>query len=267
MSEVLFHSISLVLLLIGPAVAFAVAAHFIELNIQQRLVRLFGWKSVMWTGWLGTPIHELSHVVLCWVFRHRVDEVRLFDPDIRTGRLGFVRHSFRRGNWFEEFGNVFIGTAPLFGGSLAMFLLLLTFYPEFARELMAPHSSGDTATWAELGQSIARSMSHFLQSLFQWANLTKLRFWIFLYLNLCIASHMAPSRSDYDGAARGAWLVIGFVWLVSLLLVAFSKNALDMAFDVFRLVTPVITLAGLALVLCAVAWTGVVALETAVSRR
>ena len=43
-------------------------------------------------------------------------------------------------------------------------------------------------------------------------NLAKLAFWAFLYLALCVGSHMAPSTSDYRGARPAA------VWLLGLLL-------------------------------------------------
>ena len=34
--------------------------------------RSVGWKGILWTAWLGTPIHELSHVFFAWLFRHRI---------------------------------------------------------------------------------------------------------------------------------------------------------------------------------------------------
>ena len=97
--------------------------HWFEQIIQRRLSTRFGWNSVLWTGWLGTPIHESSHLLMCPVFRHRIDEVAFFEPDRKSGRLGYVRHSFHQGNWFEEMGNLFIGIAPLMGGSLVLLIL------------------------------------------------------------------------------------------------------------------------------------------------
>ncbi len=107
-------------LVLLPMAFFAIAVHWLEHFIQSRLATRFGWRSVLVTGWLGTPIHELSHAAMCLLFRHRIDEIQLFDPDVREGRLGYVRHSYRKGNWFEEAGNVLIGTAPLIGGSVVL---------------------------------------------------------------------------------------------------------------------------------------------------
>ena len=66
---------------------------------------------------------------MCVLFRHRINEVSLFEPDRDSGRLGYVNHSWRKGNWFEELGNFFIGIAPLIGGCGALFVLLWIFYP------------------------------------------------------------------------------------------------------------------------------------------
>ena len=107
-----------------PFVGFALFVHALERFGQRQLAQRFGWKSAMWTGWLGTPIHELSHVALCILFRHRIDEVALFEPDEKSGRLGYVRHSYRSKSWFEELGNPFIAIAPLIGGSLVLLVLV-----------------------------------------------------------------------------------------------------------------------------------------------
>jgi hypothetical protein len=253
-TEILFNSLNLLAILSIPAVVFAVAAHFLEISIQSMLAARFGWRSIMWTGWLGTPIHELSHVVACWVFGHRVDEVRLFDPDVKTGRLGFVRHSYRRGNWFEELGNVFIGTAPLVGGSLVMLLLLFLFFPKLAGELLRHPALTEASSWGELFNGLLHAFSEFITNLFTWKNLAKLRLWVFLYLVLCVASHMAPSRSDYEGAGRGAVVAVVGAFSASILTMLFSRNPFAVALSIFQLAIPIIIMGLLSIVLCFVIW-------------
>ncbi len=253
-TEILINSLNLLAILSIPAVAFAVAAHFLEISIQSMLALRFGWRSIMWTGWLGTPIHELSHVVACWTFGHRVDEVRLFDPDVKTGRLGFVRHSYRRGNWFEELGNVFIGTAPLVGGSLVMLLLLFLFFPRLANELLHHPAMSEANSWGELFSGLHQAFGEFVTGLFAWKNLATLRLWVFLYLVLCVASHMAPSRSDYEGAGRGSVLAVTGAFAASFLTMLFSRNPFAVALSAFQLAMPIIIMGILSIVLCFVIW-------------
>ncbi len=84
-------------------------------------------------------------MAMCVLFRHRIDDFALFEPDRESGRLGYVKHSFRRGNWFEEIGNLFIGIAPLIGGSIALAALLWLFYPNAAATAVeAAQASGDS---------------------------------------------------------------------------------------------------------------------------
>ena len=81
------NALQLLLMLAIPLLVFAWIIHQIERLTQRRLAERFGWRSIMWTGWLGTPIHELSHAIMCLAFRHRIDEMALFEPDEDAGRL------------------------------------------------------------------------------------------------------------------------------------------------------------------------------------
>ena len=141
MAATILNSLQLLVILVTPFVVFTLIIHRLERFTQHRLAQRFGWKSILWTGWLGTPIHEMSHVAMCIVFRHRIDDVALFEPDVQSGRLGFVRHSFTRANWFERLGNVFIGLAPLAGGALALAALLMMFYPQAVEDSIKAHQT------------------------------------------------------------------------------------------------------------------------------
>ncbi len=253
-------------LLLVPAVVFALCIHGLERFIQRRLVSRFGWRSVLVTGWLGTPIHEMSHVAMCLLFRHRVDEVQLFDPDVRDGRLGFVRHSFRRGNWFEEIGNLFVGTAPLLGGSLVLGLLTLLFFPQAISVLIDAVRQTPTGSAMTLGD-LPGVLGSAFGSLGRAFDPASFRFWMYAYLVTCVAAHMAPSRSDYAGAWRGTILgasVAGLVTLVVFLVLRLDTAAvIDQA---STLLAPALVIAAMALGLVT-ASAGIVAAVTAIFPR
>lgn len=251
MNETLMNVAFLLAVLFGPWVLFAFLIHQIERLMQRRLAERFGWKSVMWTGWLGTPIHELSHAIMCRLFGHRVDEVVLFEPDPESGRLGYVRHSFRRHNWFEEVGNVFIGIAPLIGGSIVLGLLLWLFYPgPIGAAIEAANGQTDDPTLFGRAWSIVTLMG---RDIVTPANLATVRFWTFIYLVFCVGSHMAPSRSDYRGAGRGALILSIPLLIVVALLATFLPDIGKVAYAIVDVLSPLFAVLLLTILLCGLA--------------
>jgi len=277
----ILNSLQLLLIVVTPFVLFTLIIHRLERFTQHRLAQRFGWKSILWTGWLGTPIHELSHVAMCIVFRHRIDDVALFEPDLESGRLGYVRHSFKKANWFERVGNVFIGLAPLAGGALALAALLYMFYPAAVESSLAeqnielieeavpvlstdPFSSTIPIKSTHPSSAMAASVTNFFdatatatvslfQRIFNWQNFQTKRFWCFLYLTLCVGSHMAPSRSDYDGARHGVMLFSAIAAGVVLLVSVFGFDSVCVAVSVMNFISPVLAIMMLAIILCVVA--------------
>ena len=160
-------------------------------SIRQWLISCFGRRGFIYLTMPGVVIHELSHLFFCLIFQHKIVKVNLFSPQ-EDGTLGMIQHSYDSRNIFQRIGNFFIGSAPVWGGMLAMCL--------FSR-LLLPDSlfSGDPV--ARLAEFCSISLWHCWQS------------WLWLYLMLTIGSHISLSDADFHSVADG----IGF--LVLLLLV------------------------------------------------
>lgn len=247
---VLIESVKLLCILLAPFVGFAIVIHWLERITEGRLAERFGWKSVLWTGWLGTPIHELSHAFMCWVFRHKIKEIALFEPDKKSGRLGYVVHTFDTRNGFQRFGNLFIGVAPLIGGSIALALLLWMFYPEAANsaiELTRKDAEGDVV---EKSIAIVKTV---MGSVINFRNFVTVRFWAFIYLVLCVGTHMAPSPSDYEGAKNGIFIFGGLMIGSVILLAIAGVDSKEMANMMILTLGPLFAILGLAIVLCGIA--------------
>lgn len=259
-ATVVAEALAMIAIFLAPFVAFALVIHWFESITQRRLAERFGWHVVLWTGWLGAPVHELSHALMCLLFRHRVDEIALFEPDQESGRLGYVRHSWRPESWFEEVGNLFIGMAPLLGGSIILAVLLWMFYPHAASAgIDAAKAGGDSGLLIEQTWRVATSIAGQILTM---QNMGTTRFWIFLYLVLCVGSHMAPSGSDYRGASRGV-LLAGGLLLGSTLLLAFLGIGLNRVIHAFVAAAgPLFAILGLTVLLVGIA-TAVVYLLTA----
>ncbi len=244
----------LLAVVIVPLALFAWLIHLIEWLIQRRLSSRFGWNSVLVTGWLGTPVHELSHALLCVVFRHEIVEMALFKPDKTNRRLGYVVHSWKAGNLFQDIGGFFIGIAPLMGGTAVLFGLLLLFFPNEGQSSLFVQNA-DFPFWTQ----VLNATSGLFRGLFKPENLLSIRLWLFLYLVICVGSHMAPSGDDYRGAKKGALIVGALLVAICLILAVTGVGNVKGAGSM--ILVPVVAILVSVVLLCALA-TSIVYLVT-----
>ncbi len=175
---------------------------FILFTIQQKIhttyFRTIGWKGILFTAWIGTPVHELSHALFAVIFRHKIHKISFFSPDKESKRLGYVTHSYEKWNVYQRLGSFFIGGAPLIMGPLVVLTLLYWLQP-----------------------NLYNLISNFdLQILLQ--SIKDPFFWIFIYLAFAISSHISPSIQDIRGMKQGLGLLLIFLVLTSLLSLLFN---------------------------------------------
>lgn len=173
---------------------------------QRQYYQSIGWLGILWTAWIGTPIHELSHWFVAKIFRHHIDSLSLFRPNFENGKLGEVIHSYNPRNLYHQIGNFFIGSAPLVGGVLVLSLLFRYLLPN-GKELITTISAFQITDW----QKTAYSIVQLTKDLFSSTNIHDWRFWLFIYLSFAVSSHVAPSWADQ----KTMWK--GFVWLALIL--------------------------------------------------
>jgi hypothetical protein len=192
-------------LLVGPPAAASLVLHWTERRITGGLLRLSGRRAVLVTGWLGVPIHELSPALMCVLFGHRIDKLVLFHPDPKTGTLGYVEHRWSRRSPRNVLGAFFVGIAPLLGGAAAILGLLALLLPGVLvlPDVGLPQGPGDVAGWAALARGLQGALAEAGRALFSRGHVASWRLWIFLYLALCIGSHISPSREDLRGSLVG----------------------------------------------------------------
>lgn len=191
---------------VGIFFVFGFLLSNIQRITQNHYLRVVGWKGILWTAWIGTPAHELSHVVFAWIFLHRIDHISLFAPNEETGGLGSVAHSYEKWSLYQRIGNFFIGAAPMLIGPILLTALLYALIPN-PQEIFLPFTNAEltmTSLFTEFWSSIT--------ALFTPDNLRDWKFFLFLYLSFCIVSHLAPSPADLKN------MMSGFIWVVLLLI-------------------------------------------------
>ena len=187
--------------------------HSIIYRLTSRyFTRMFGWSGMIFTGIIGTPIHEASHWIMAKLFRHQIHSVSLFSPNRQTGVFGHVEHSYDRRSTYQTIGNFFIGSSPIYFCSGVLILLLYLFVPHpsaiITPLMQIPHSASEFFhTW---GNSF----------LFAWKQLpfTTWKFWLFFYLSLSIALHMAPSWYDQKTMWKGFFHIVILMLLINIIL-------------------------------------------------
>ena len=189
--------------------------HGVERVASRSVARRFGWHAVLVTGWIGVPLHELSHLLLAKLFGHRIVAFELFEPDPSTGTLGYVWHAYRRRSPWQLAGGFFIGIAPLVGGVLALGLLMAWMTPGVRLEGLLPaQASGlpldvirlrEPGAWLLLVHQMLATTVAWLSAVWQARTL-----WlpVQLYLAIAVASHMAPSGRDLQSALPGLALLV-----------------------------------------------------------
>ena len=174
-------------------------------------------KIIIATGIIGTPVHELSHALMCVVFGHKITEIKLYQPD-SDGTLGYVNHSYNPRNLYHQIGNFFIGIAPILGGSGVIFLLMYLLVPGIFSEVV------DELQFIQLisfnlfeASTYSASLQIFwdiVEDIFGFTNTGSILWWVFIVLSFMIASHMELSTADIKGGFKG------FLFIAALLLIA-----------------------------------------------
>ncbi len=166
------------------------------------------------TGYIGTPVHELSHALMCLLFGHTITKMKLVNADKRSRTLGYVEHTYYKTNLYHQIGNYFIGISPILAGGAVVLLFVWLFMPDMLGEML-----GEIRGVSGL-DAVPRALSDVWRILFDKANFANIRYWLALLLSLAVVIHMEISRSDVRSGGRGL-LVLSVMLLLTNLVLGF----------------------------------------------
>ena len=205
-----------------PTVGSIVAAGFF-IHICKRLFinacGRFAPQIVNYSGIIGTPVHELSHAAMCFLFGHKIKKIKLFGINKRNGTLGFVKHSFNPRNLRHRIGNFFIGIAPVVSGSFVILLLMLLFLPDaFSQVTQLMQATAQSSLSLDTFEQLAAAVFSIFKLLFSEANMHSWQLWVFTLLSVTIAIHMELSTADIKGGWDGFLFLAGAFLLTDIVL-------------------------------------------------
>jgi hypothetical protein len=237
LKQVVFSTFSQLAWLLGLLFIFGFILYILARFTRTTYVKTAGSTlDIFVTGWIGTPIHELGHAVFCLLFRHSIVEMKLYSPNSEDGTLGYVNHSFDPKSTYQKIGNFFIGIGPILFGTFVLYALLYYLVPNTTEVFSSIESQGKTLISGVQGEfsgilkSLWSTTTDTLDTLFKKSNFVSYKFWIFLYLSMCISSHMELSPPDIKGAWRGLLSLVLFFLVINLIIMGLEATGFSAHF-------------------------------------
>lgn len=228
--ELIFRTLIETIYLVGTVILIGFILGVLRNNTIKNFQRSFGSRAVMITGFIGVPVHEISHGLLAVLFGHKITKVKLLQRPDENGVMGYVRHSYNPKSIYQQVGNFFIGIAPIFGGALSiiaiMRLVSLEAYNKLVNILVG--SLYITTINKNTLEGILDSYLGLLKVIFSIDNFKNPYFYIFLFIAICISSHISLSTADIKGASRGLGVIFIFVLIVNFLDLSYVISPIDL---------------------------------------
>lgn len=222
------YSVLITTLIIGVFLFFGYIYTFIEKRNSSYIYSAFGSNGILFTGIIGTTIHEIGHLIMCLIFHHKISDFQLFNFKgyKYEETLGYVSHRYNDRNLYEKTGNFFIGIGPMISGTLFIIIIFKILLPDVfenikINEYLTSLSSIDT-------ENIIISLINFtktlLLSLFNIHNLKKINFYIFIYLMFSVSSHISLSKKDFKNSYIGIFSLFLMVFIICLFSIILNFN-------------------------------------------
>ena len=203
-----------VILLYGFLIALCNKAFYANFGSKSKIVCYV-------TGFIGTPIHELSHALFCLLFGHKITEIKLFQINSDDGTLGYVSHSYNKKNFYHRIGSFFIGIAPIIVISSVLYLISLWLLPNMMNLIAQDFQN---ISFSGGFKSISKAFSNIFSVLLNYSG--NVNFWIFIVIGIFLALHMTLSGADIKNALGGLAFVLLIMLLLNIVFYFFNASAI-----------------------------------------
>lgn len=228
--EILYNFLYQIIFTVGVIAVFGLAIALCR-KAFYKIVGDKASKILLATGVIGTPIHELSHALMCLIFGHKITEIKLYQINSSDGTLGYVNHTYNKRNIYHQIGNFFIGIAPILVGSgvllLLMFLLVPSTYDEVMSELNFAALLSTNLFEAPTYTGYFSLFGDIVADIFNFVNVGNFLWWIFIILAVMIASHMELSVADIKSSAIGFCFIAVGLLIADIVMYFVSMPALE----------------------------------------
>lgn len=234
---VVVTTVSQLIWLLGLLFIFGLILYIFSRFTRITYVKSAGQKlDILFTGWIGTPVHELGHAIFCILFRHKITEIKLYAPNAEDGAIGYVNHSYNPNSTYQKIGNFFIGIGPIIFGALVLYATFFYLVPNMSQIFASIEAQSQTlvdgvrGNYSEAIAAVWATTQTTLKGLLKAENFADYKFWIFLYLAICISSHMQLSPPDIKGAKGGLISLVVFFLVLNLIILGLEATGINSHF-------------------------------------
>lgn len=156
-------------------------------------------------GLIGTPLHEISHLLVAICSGHRITGIKLFSWNSGA----YVMHEYNPRSTFHQLGSFFIAIAPLVFSVLSVHLLLLS---EFTVRISLVRDPVDTFI------DVLTDIPYLV------LNIVLVSDPLNLLLVTLICFYCVPSNSDFTNAAKGSLYGAFLLVIVLIVVIAITEG-------------------------------------------
>ena len=209
---------------LGVFIVFGILLNLIEAKNNELIQSSLGIKFIVFTGFIGTIVHELSHMLMAFIFNHKIVKVELFRPFKykENGVLGYVKHTYNPSSLYQQIGNFFIGIAPMIFGTLFIWILLILFSNDTYKVLTNNIHIDlyikylESTDYLKVFSLLINDTLLILKSMFSLKYLADFKHLIMLFFIYSISTHMSLSLADLKGSFKGFIVCFIIVFIVTL---------------------------------------------------
>ena len=223
-------SIFLTLLTTGLFLLFGYIYSIIEKRNTRYILSTFGSFGILFTGIIGTAVHEISHLIMCFIFHHKVSDFQLFNFKgyKYEETLGYVSHRYNENSLYQKAGNFFIGMGPIIFGTLFIMISFKLLLPDKFDLININRFSSyiNNISLQNLILLLIYLFKALFLSLFNIHNLSNIKFYIFIYLMICVSTHISLSKKDFENSSTGILSLFIIFFLISFICTLLNLNSL-----------------------------------------
>ncbi|MBC6003544.1 hypothetical protein H8891_06995 [Paeniclostridium sp. NSJ-45] len=223
--NILIDSFANLASILGIFVIFGFIFNVIENKNNQLIQRSLGEKFIIFTGFIGTVVHEVSHLIMALIFNHKIVKIELFRPRKykEDGILGFVRSTYNPNSIYQQVGNFFIGIAPMILGTLTIWLLFIIFSNNIYTMFLNYMNIGlytnylQSSNYSGFFDLLGHDVFLLLKTIFSFDYIFNVNHLIMLFLIYSISTHMTLSLADLKGSFKGLLVCFIVVFVITFL--------------------------------------------------